>query len=315
MKPLHKVLMVGTTFVLAAATGHVMQNSANSGLQEAQAPQVTREHSSPALDALHSEAPAQATTAPDLAVPPMMRTPLFETDLAAALPTDALDIGGFAKPACAAPQIALAPAPLASVQMTVTAPCLAGQEAKITHAGLTFPIFLSPEGEWTGILPAMSTKPQFSFDFGGGEITSLVAEISGLENVNRIALSAPAQAGVSLHGLEYGAGYDGAGDVSALAPRTADTPLGGWMAVFGDAETTVQIYSAPANMSDIRLEMLAEAVPETCGQDVHAQAIRLLRGVAEAPAPITVAMPGCDDAFGAVVMPLPDFPLSLASAR
>jgi hypothetical protein len=319
MKPLHKIAMVFTTLLLAAATGHVMQSAAPGGT-EAPAPEPAAA-AQPQPDPQSNPQPEQqlARTAehlPALGLPPM-RKPLPAPGMGPLPQDSAHQASGFAPQTCAPPQIALEPAASASVRLSLAAPCLAGQTATIHHAGLALPITLSAAGDWSGIIPALLPQARFSVALADGTTLEATQAVTGLADLNRIALVTGARTPVQLHSFEYGSGHGGAGDVNPADPRSPDTPLGGWMAVFASAtaQPQVQIYTAPASMADLRLELEAGVDPASCGKDLTAEAHRLLRGVAEVPAEITLAMPDCNDGDGTVVMQLPDFPIAVATAN
>lgn len=325
MKPLHKILMVATTFVLAAATGHVMQNPASFGLNEtptqpagvAQRFDVENLQQVANVDVaqpkflsagIGGEAIAQLPALPGLRPPEDIPT-------TAPMPENTQQMtGGFAQD-CAAPELTLGEAPSASVQLTLNAPCAAGQMVTIRHEGLVLPITLSDRGFWSGVLPVMLPQARFTADLPDGMQLVAVQTVSGLDALNRVALSWHGAAPLALHALENGSSFGDAGDVSAVAPRTADTTLGGWMAHFEtDPDAVhVQIYTSPLAMTDIHLQVEASVSDATCGKDIGAEVRRVIGGKAEAPARISLAMPACDDAEGAVMMPLPDFPLSVAA--
>lgn len=321
MKPLHKILMVATTFVLAAATGHVMQNPARFGLHEVPAGtsdvaqrfevdnlQQVANIDPPPAGAAMEESLAQLPALPDLHVPADVTAP-------DAVPQDiGSGTGGFAQ-TCAAPELTLSAAPAASVQLTLNAPCDAGATVSIRHEGLTLPITLSDRGLWTGVVPVLAAQAHFAVELPDGNRLEADQPVSDLSGVNRVALSWQGDAPLALHGFEYGASFGDLGDISASAPRTADTPLGGWMASFegATAPVHVQVYTALIGMTDIHLQMEAAVSQSSCGTDIGAEVRRVISGKAEAPAQITLAMPDCDDAVGAVMMPLPDFPLSVAT--
>lgn len=325
MTPLHKIILVGTTFVLAAATGHVMQNPAQFGLQN-------KAEALPWRDVQNVQSVANIEPAvqvsglsiegvPELPAAPLPRVPMPERAVGQ-VPSDPLTENiGFAAvldsaaPAqtCAAPALHWQAGPSATVLLTLSAPCEAGQVAILRHEGFELPIRLSDQGAWSGAVPALAREAQFSVALPGGAVVEAALTVLGLEKLNRIVLAGNA-APLVLHGLEYGSAYGEVGDVHALAPRTADTPLGGWMASFAapGALHYAQIYTAPADLTDLRLEVEAEVSAAFCGQDAEATVQRLLVGKAEAPAALRVALPECDDASGAVLIPLPDFPLAVA---
>lgn len=325
MKPLHKIAMVFTTFVLAAATGHVMQNQAQFGLgQQAAAPEAAPMELSNIEPVANTEPTAEQLAqleirAPSLPETPQMRTP---TDAGLApMPQDTgLDTPGFAAqpaaPKCAAPQLTAQPAASGTALLSLTAPCLPGQEAEIRHEGLRLPILLSAEGRWSGVVPAFAEQARFSVALPEGPSPEAVLTVSGLADLHRIAVATGGMKLALLHGYEYGAAPGTAGDVSAANRRDGATGLGGWLAVFDTpkAATPVQIYTAPAAMSDIWLALEVPVTSETCGKDLTGTVARLHSGTTE-QAMLTLAMPDCGDGDGAVMMQLPDFPLALATAN
>ncbi|MFD2172893.1 hypothetical protein [Rhodobacter lacus] len=327
MKALHKILIVGTTFVLAATTGHVMQNSALYGLDPAaqpsfdpgaaKAPDVAEAAGGPGAVFPGSEAGERL---PDLPMPAAGPRLGASPDLAQALPpaeepaSPGFDLDA-RPPSCAAPTLRAAPAASASVHLTVHAPCAPGALVKIRHEGLRLPVRLSETGDWSGIVPAMASDARFSLEMPGTNGPEVTLAVPDLAEVNRVAILSGSADGMALHGYEYGALPGGVGDVSAQAPRAPETAYGGWMAVFADPEAAMrtEIYTAPATMTDIRMTLETEVTPGNCGRDLAGAGARVLRGTGEAESWIDLSMPDCADASGLVVMPLPDFPLNVAA--
>ncbi|PYF11761.1 hypothetical protein C8J30_10271 [Rhodobacter viridis] len=316
MKPLHKIALVCTTFVLAAATGHVMQNSVPEGQMASPVPSasepVTLQQARPAARSeVHL---AEAALAPPPLPRPEMRGPAVDAALGP-LPEDSpAQSHGFAKPACAEPQLRGEPAPGGSVLLTVSAPCEAGQKAEIRHEGLRLPIQLSAEGGWQGIVPAFAPEALFLLRLDRIGLPPMVTvTVPEVADYNRIAVITAAQTGVQLHGYEYGAEPGSIGDVWQQAPRTPDTRNGGWMASYSvpGEVMAVQIYSAPIAMSDIDLVLDAPVTEKTCGQNVTGVVLRKL-GKGSDDAMLAIAMPDCGDGEGSVLMQLPEFPLSVA---
>lgn len=309
MKPIHKIAMVCTTFVLAAATGHVMQTAAPEGMR-AELPQpVTAAVMPGARVHLAERAPAAALSPPRLTVP-AMRRPAMEPALGP-LPQDT----GAAPAGCAAPQLQAELAAGASVRLTVLAPCHPGALAEIRHAGLRLPIRLSDQGGWSGPVPAFAEQAVFQLGLpGGGAAPQVALAVPTLPTVQRIAVILASESGAQLHGDDDGATPGSIGDVSAATPRAAETRLGGWVSSFNPrgAAQAVQIYSAPAAMSDLRLVLEAPVTPESCGKDLQGTVLRQL-GKATDQAQLSLAMPDCGDGDGAVMMPLPGFPLAVAA--
>ena len=300
MRPIHKIAMVCTTFVLAAATGHVMQTAAPEGMRAEPSQPVTAAVMPGARG--HLAAPAPALSLPRLTVP-VMRRPAAEAALGP-LPQDIETAPG----ACAAPQLQAALAPGASVRLTVLAPCHPGALAEIRHAGLRLPIRLSDQGGWSGLVPAFAEQAVFQLGLPGGRVAPQVAlAVPTLPTVQRIALILAPESGAQLNGHDDGAAI---GDVSAAVPRAAKTQAGGWVSSFQQpgAAQAVQIYSAPAAMSDLRLVLEAPVTPKSCGKDLQGVVLTRTEQV-----PLSLAMPDCGDGDGAVMMPLPGFPLAVAA--
>lgn len=329
MKPLHKIILVGTTFVLAAATGHVMQNPNSFGLAGQTANVL------PGLEVQNVQNVANIVPAgvqvsglqieglarlPDAAP---LRAPAAD-QATGPLPSDTASEAGFAvelngaPPALASctdkPELLWESVPSASLHLTLRAPCAGGEVVALHHEGLALPVALSAQGEWSGVVPALASPAVITLALPDGSTLAAEQAVPALEKVNRVVLAGSAQMPFVLHGLEYGSAFNAAGDVQPLAPRTADTPLGGWMAAFAapGADSFVQIYSAPVELTDLRLEVEAAVSADFCGVDAQATVRRLMAGKAEAPAALSIALPDCTDATGAVLMRLPDFPLSVA---
>lgn len=317
MKPLHKIALVCTTFVLAAATGHVMQNSVPAAQMAGTviAPVASKPTPPKAQPALRGDIHlADAAIAPPPLGRPAMRSPAVDAGLGP-LPDDAPDhLSGFAKPACAEPQLHGEPAPGGSVRLTVIAPCQAAQTAEIRHEGLRLPIQLSAEGGWQGIVPAFAPEASFLLVLDRIALPPTVTvTVPEVVDYNRIAVIAGTDTGVQLHGYEYDAEPGSIGDVWQQAPRTPDTRSGGWMASYSVPGTlmAVQIYSAPSAMSDTRLVLEAPVTEKTCGQDLVGAVLRRLDTGSD-EAMLRLSMPDCGDGDGSVLMQLPDFPLSVA---
>lgn len=294
MKAIQKITIVSITFVLAAATGHVMQNPMLYGLES---PHDSVQQADALLPGQKPGAfEAQGRKAvPDMSLPAVRALPGV-TGFSDALPPATEPRSprfGLAGTACAEAQLHAAPAAQATLALDLSAPCHGGEPAVIVEAGLSLPITLSPEGAWRGDVPALAEPAEVQVVFADGTTVATMQAVTGLDAVNRLAVIAPAPAGLVLSGQ---AGEEG-------------------LSVFEGAGRQVQIYTAPAGRAGAGLAITAGVSGQTCGQDLQAEARRWLRGTPETPVEITVAMPECDGIGGAVRMPLPDFPVSVAVAN
>lgn len=314
MKLFHKVGLVLTTFIMAAATGHVMQNANNSQRLATVSPAgldaLGLRNIEPVANLQSGTQPALlATQLPQIAVPAMRRPqPVAELALPPEPPQEGL---GFVHANCPAPQFDAQAGPAASVRLGISAPCLGTGLATIHHQGVALPVTLTAQGTWTGLVPALAEQAEFTVELANGQSLSVVQMVPDLLGVNRVVLLSDGAIPLSLHDLDNDVGE---GTKNALAPRGPDTPLAGWKPVFDTAVGTqqVQIFDGPAMANDANLMIEALVTADSCGQNVSLRVARVMRGHGEAPVEISLAMPPCDGAAGAVLMPLPNSTMTLA---
>lgn len=290
MKPLHKIALVGTTFVLAAATGHVMQTSAPDGPAPDPAPAA-------AAMQLAMTAPTEPTVTPPPSLPPLvMRAPAAEA-APGPLPQDPAQPGpGFAQAECPAPQLTGEAVSGGAVRLTVTAPCHASRQVEIRHEALRLPIRLSETGVWSGVVPAFAEQAVFRLSLNDTEAPPvLTLSVPDATAFNRLAVVVGADTGLDLRGPEDD------GEPVRIARFSAP-----------GAATAVQIYSAPAAMTGGRLVLDVPVTPQSCGKDMVG-AIHRMSGKTSDQDVFRLAMPDCGDGEGAVMMPLPGFPLAVAA--
>lgn len=354
MQKLRKVSIVAATFLLAAATGHVMQT--------AQAPAPDAPGSAPLPGAAAQVAAAQSSPGP-LPIPPAAQaapqpirvTGLTIAEVAAlpqlparpmaadapatgpALPADPTETG-FADAACAPGRLSLAPAPRALVAVAIEAPCAAGARVTLRQAAMDFAARLDAGGRWNGLLPALAPQVALDVLLPDGVTLSASQPVPGTEALNRVIVLWSGAAAVQLNAYEYGSDHGGAGHIFAGAPRTPDTPLGGYLLAYGDGAEGphAEVYSAPATMTDIRFDLEAPLSEASCGRDLDAQVVHLRAGQMEPPVTLRLAMPDCgadpllqsaagssdplaavaaSETAGSVIMPLPGPALALAATR
>lgn len=306
---LRNVMMVGATFLLAAATGHVMQ-SANSLGPEPSAPLAK-----PRLATLANVTQLSARIGSTAELPTLpARAIAADGGVRLAALTEAPE-AGFSR--CDPAALTLTPAPSAMLAVALQAPCLAGQSVEIAQGPLRFTATLDPQGAWAGTIPALAAQAQVVAHLRGEETVEAVATVTGLETLNRVVLGwdGAAQAGLNIY--EYGSAFGGAGHVTAAHPRAPETDLGGYLTTLGDrAEGAhAQVYTAPAGMTDQRFELEARVDATSCGQDLGAALTQVIAGRAAPTEALSLALPGCDEPEGAVLMALPALPLSLAAAH
>lgn len=337
MQKLRKISIVAATFLLAAATGHVMQTAQEPmpapaplrGASLLPQPDVALE-AGPQIEVIRtavtgltiSEVAALPTTTPRPLAAEMLIPP-------AAQPNEP-PVARFGA-ACAPAGLTLTPAAQGLISVSVAAPCVPNAKVVLTQGELTFAVRLDADGNWSGLVPALGDDVTISARLSASEVLSARQTVEAGEAVNRVILLWSGQAAVHLNAYEYGAEYEGAGHIRAATPRTPDTPLGGYMMVYGDGAggPSAEVYSAPAAMTNLRIDLEAPVTAQSCGRDLQARVLRVHGGVVDTAVPVSFAMPDCpasvsraslaetgalpEDALGgAVVMDLPGPVLAFA---
>lgn len=306
MRQMRNVIMVGATFLLAAATGHVMQTTAEDGLYGAGASLPRAAAASLTITGAQIASVAELPQLSQRAIAPDLGAP--------ALPRDVSATVGFSG-ICAPADLKVQAVEHALLQADVHAPCLAGQPVEVAHEGLRFTAVLDGQGEWHGLLPALATQAVVTVQIAGGAQIGASVAVPGVEAINRIVLSWQGAGDMHLNVFERGAGFGDAGHIHAAAPRTPDTPLGGYLLAYGDLRdgARAEVYTAPATMTDLRFELDAPVGQHSCGRDLGGALQRVLAATAEPAARLILSLPDCSDAGGDVVMALPDLPVSVAA--
>ncbi|MBD3785447.1 MAG: hypothetical protein IE922_00570 [Sphingomonadales bacterium] len=329
MQNLRKVSIVAATFLLAAATGHVMQTA--QGPMPATDPAALQPVPVPAADPMATGVQVTGLTISEVAALPQLPTrPLSPEALRAdpALPAEPA-VQGF-QPACAPATLSLGPMPRGLVSVALSAPCDPGGTVTLRQGPMGFAARLDATGRWSGVIPALGPEVSVAALLPSGEGLDATRAVAGTDLIDRMILLWTGPAAIHLNAYEYGSAYGGAGHIFAAAPRTPDTPLGGYMLAYGDGAEGphAEVYSAPAAMTDIRFDLEAPVTAASCGRDLQAQVLHVRAGRFEAPVQVTFAMPDCAEALqpvdgaeagadpgGSVVLDLPQAAVSLAATN
>ncbi len=209
-----------------------------------------------------------------------------------------------AAPGCAA-KLRVVDAPEAMLGLEVAAPCRGGERVVLLHAGLAVTGKLDAGGHLSTVLPALETAGAVSVVFADGARVRGAAAVPELAGMRRLALEWRPGGDFALHGLEDGAEIGKPGDVSEAHPGV---PSGkrGWLVRLGVADVAspllAEVYTFPADSSVVaRVAIVARVTPRTCGRAMLGQTIASTGGKAEAT-DLTLAMPGCNIAAGALVL-------------
>ncbi len=266
-----RAITVGTTFFLAAATGHVMQNgdTISARLRGAEAPEKPVLASVETTAAVIEVTPAAVPTSVAEPVPaPVVPDSIADVsatrsvpglpDLPAAEPKpftsgvllaarmDRID-DAYVRPktaadvnysifgiACTEGSMTIEPTARAMLRVSLSAPCLPNERVVISHSGLTFAMTTDKAGDLDVMVPALAAAARVDARFGSGDVMSATRAVTGLDALSRVAVQWEGAEGFHLNAFENGAGFGAPGHVSAEQPRDRATSEGGFLTVLGD---------------------------------------------------------------------------------
>ncbi|WP_126136000.1 hypothetical protein [Tritonibacter mobilis] len=175
-----------------------------------------------------------------------------------------------------ASDLKLTPMPNALLRIEISAPCRGGERFTLHHSGVMVTQSLDAAGEFSGVLPALSTHAVVIADFASGRDLEAVAEVSDLDSVERVVMQWQGDSGLELHALEFGATYGSAGHVW----KGSESGQGEGQVLFlGDpaqvAARLLQVYTLPKNSGYgvVNISVEAEITSANCDQVVAAQLV------------------------------------------
>ncbi|WP_417806236.1 hypothetical protein [Thioclava sp.] len=308
MRKLRKVTMVAGTFLLAAATGHVMQsvNPESSVVK----PRIFAGNTLPTIAARPDETPrVQLSNMTVLHNPPPQRI-AQDTGVGAIPQMPANGNGGFAQnrtSSCKDASLDLSLVPPGAVSVALSADCARNSALDIEDGSLKIAARSDSEGNWQGLLPAMQVENKISVNAKGAPIATAHLSTPEVSKLDRVIFSARRGSEMHLNIYEKGAGFDGSGHISVATPRTPDTPLGGYMMRYnGPNDTQIEVYTAPITLSPVRMQIEAEVTLANCGKTVTGSVRRVMAGEDQPVNPIEIDMPSCEALGQFIVFPLSD---------
>lgn len=214
------------------------------------------------------------------------------------------------------------PAPQATVDLALDAPCAAGQAVAVHHAGLVFDLVLDGAGHAAARVPALAADGVFAAETASGLAAAAVAPVRDLALYDRAAVQWRGAVAPEVHARAYGAPYGAPGHVWRGAPGSWEAVAdgtGGVLTTLGDPALPdarrAEVYtfpSAQAAPGAVALTVEAEVTPATCGQPLDAQSIQVSPGAPPIVQDLAMTLPGCD-ATGQIVS-LPNLLLGLTVA-
>jgi hypothetical protein len=344
-----KVALAAATIVVALGSGYVLQSTSRVGPKRvalaqkpvaitplaagvgsaAPRPTVVTAATSPERRTLPGTEPeAEALKLPDTAFAPQIAPPAAPARTAEkqdefdTAPTDATDMMLSGDSINCPISLNLTAAPKAMIDVTLLAPCNAGQRVVMRHGGLAVTGQTTLSGALFAVLPAMDEDAVVSILFPDGSEASEDINLPDLPIYRRIAVQWQDKDSFELHAFEDGAEFGASGHVSASNPhsRIAGIPSkNGFMTLLGDDSVSfpmmAAVYTYPIDFSvpvDISVEATVTAA--TCDRELLGELL-LSEGGSHASTDLTLATPDCG-AIGDVLVlnnPLPDLKLATAN--
>jgi hypothetical protein len=217
-----------------------------------------------------------------------------------------------ATPECVA-TLAARPMAAAMVDLSLSAPCKAGERVTLHHNGMMITERMDDAGRLVLQLPALSTTAVYMAAFDSGLTAMATAQITTLDIYDRVVVQWQGPGEMQIHALEFGAAYGDDGHVWSQAPHTIERAAlgkGGFMTQHGralpDQDLRAQVYTFPSGTSaqsgDIVLSVETEVTDQSCGRRMEGQALQINGGGALSVKDLTIDIPGCDATGGFLVL-------------
>lgn len=213
---------------------------------------------------------------------------------------DADDTASMAAPDDCALSLKAGARPGALVDLSVSAPCLAGERVTVHHQGMMFTATLDDTGALTTQVPALSSTAVFIVEPLRGAAEIVAVSVPDLQDVDRVVLQWGGNSGFEIHARENGAEYGTAGHV--WYGSDPENGLGRILRL-GDASQLaprlVEVYSVPRDADEsgfVQLSVETEISAINCGRDIEAQVLTLSQPGNDhrvRTRDLTLAMPDC----------------------
>lgn len=195
------------------------------------------------------------------------------------------------------------PAPMATVDLSISAPCLGNERVTVHHNGMIFSAVTDAGGQLKVTVPALAERAVFIAAFANGKGAVATTRVAGLNAYDRAVLQWAGDSGFQIHAREFGAGYGDSGHVwsGATAAAAQDGNSTGSVVRLGDetilAPLMAEVYSFPSGRSTrsgtVAISIEAEVNELNCGRDVSAQLLERHGSDALRTRDLVLSVPGC----------------------
>ncbi|MEZ5777230.1 MAG: hypothetical protein R3E44_02605 [Paracoccaceae bacterium] len=299
-----RALMAGATFLLAAATGHVMQRGETisarlrgeftppaqmSVLPAVQLAAKVMPTAAPAapLAPILLAADLTPATAPAMSVPNTSPAPIKQLSLIPTSSTpDEADMMEQAAPAarieplpspqeepvrilgiaCSEAKMTLGATSPALLRLSLAAPCHPDEKVTVRHSGLTIAAMTDHTGSFETLIPTMEEPAVVTADFDAGDSLSETRLVPELSSMTRIAVQWEGSDGFQLSAFEPGGASGAVTRIWDGAPRDRMSKDGGFLLMLGDPDVDGPMLAQVYSAPNhVRVDMLEIAAPVTEG--------------------------------------------------
>jgi hypothetical protein len=179
--------------------------------------------------------------------------------------------------------VTASPAPMASVDLVVLAPCFRNDRVTVHHNGMMFTNATDATGTLKMTVPALTENAIFIVALASNKGAVAITQVPELADYDRVVLQWVGESAFQIHAREFGADYGTPGHIWIGMDETTPSEQHGTILRLGDAEGLAphqaEIYTFPRGMSrksgTVSMTIEAEVTADNCGKDVSAQTIEL----------------------------------------
>lgn len=175
------------------------------------------------------------------------------------------------------------PAPMASVDLYVLAPCFQNDRVTVHHNGMMFNVETDNVGTLMMTIPALTENAVFIVELTSGKGAVATTQVPDLADYHRVVLQWVGESAFQIHAREFGADYGTPGHIWIGMDDTTPSDRQGSIIRLGTAGALAphqaEVYTFPRGLSrqsgTVSMSIEAEVTADNCGRDVAAQTIEL----------------------------------------
>ncbi len=193
----------------------------------------------------------------------------------------------------------------AMVRVVVDAQCLPNERVTLEHSGMSFTEATDAEGMLDITVPALAEEAQITATFRDGHAVFASTMVNSLAFYDRAVIQSDSESAITLHALEYGAGYSDTGHIwsgAAGGIENAATGKGGFLITLGDSTMDkariAEVYTFPTGIARddglVELSVEIEVTEYNCARALNAEAFQIGASGGLTVQSLDLTMPDCD---------------------